>query len=80
MTPRPPSFPGLVEGDKWCLCAMRWVEAFEAGKAPQVDLEATSTAALHYCSLQQLAQKAMNDDQKNRALALFNDSPNAAEL
>ena len=34
MTPRPPSFPGLVEGDKWCLCAMRWVEAFEAGKAP----------------------------------------------
>lgn len=50
-TPHLPSFPGLVEGDKWCLCAMRWVEAFDAGKAPLVDLEATSKAALNYCSL-----------------------------
>jgi len=42
ITPRLPSFPGLVEGDKWCLCAMRWKEAFDAGVAPLVDLEATS--------------------------------------
>lgn len=52
ITPRMPSFTGLVEGDKWCLCAMRWKEAFDAGVAPLVDLEATSTAALHYCSLE----------------------------
>ena len=51
-TPRPPSFPGLVEGDKWCLCAMRWYEAWEAGVAPLVDLEATSVAALQYCTLE----------------------------
>ena len=61
ITPRLPSFPGLVEGDQWCLCAMRWKEAFDAGVAPLVDLEATSTASLHYCSLEQLAQKAKND-------------------
>lgn len=43
---------------------MRWREAFDAGFAPLVDLEATSTAALHYCSLEQLAQKAVNENQK----------------
>ena len=30
------SFPGLVAGDKWCLCALRWKEAHEAGKAPKI--------------------------------------------
>jgi len=45
-TPNPPSFPGLVEGDKWCLCASRWLEAYKAGKAPKVLLESTKDAAL----------------------------------
>ena len=41
-TPRPEfGFPGLDPGDRWCLCAARWLEAFEAGCAPRVDLEAT---------------------------------------
>ena len=62
ITPRPEyRFAGLVAGDRWCLCALRWKEAFDAGVAPLVDLEATSTAALHYCSLEQLAQRAKND-------------------
>lgn len=39
-------FPGLEEGDRWCLCAGRWVEAWEAGCAPPVVLEATEQAAL----------------------------------
>ena len=47
-----PSFPGLNEGDKWCLCAGRWLEAYKAGKAPPVDLEATSVAALLICTLE----------------------------
>ena len=41
-TPMPMyQFPGLKEGDRWCLCALRWKEALEAGMAPQVVLEAT---------------------------------------
>ena len=42
------SFPGLVEGDKWCLCALRWKEAHEAGKAPKIFPESTSDAVLQY--------------------------------
>jgi uncharacterized protein len=46
-TPRPEfGFPGLKPGDRWCLCAARWKEAHDAGFAPPVILEATSTAAL----------------------------------
>ena len=39
-------FPGLKPGDRWCLCALRWQEAFEAGVAPLVVLEATHEKAL----------------------------------
>lgn len=46
ITPRPEfEFPGLVPGDRWCLCAMRWEEARQAGVAPPVVLEATHAAA-----------------------------------
>lgn len=55
MTPRPNmSFPGLQPGDKWCLCATRWLEAFYAGCAPRVDLEATHSKALEMITLRQL--------------------------
>ena len=47
ITPRQ-SFPGLAAGDKWCLCALRWREAHEAGKAPKLFLESTSDAVLEY--------------------------------
>ena len=47
-------FPGLKPGDRWCLCARRWQEAHQAGKAPPVDLEATHAAALRYTSYQSL--------------------------
>jgi len=54
-TPRPEfQFPGLVDGDKWCLVAMRWQEALEADAAPEVVLEATHEAALQYVSLEDL--------------------------
>jgi hypothetical protein len=46
-TPQPDfGFPGLVPGDRWCLCAARWVEAWQAGKAPRVHLKATHARAL----------------------------------
>ncbi len=47
-------FPGLVPGDRWCLCAPRWQEALEAGQAPRVVLRATHREALSYCSLDDL--------------------------
>ena len=46
-TPRPEfGFPGLKPGDRWCLCAARWLEAHEAGKAPRVHVVSTHEAAL----------------------------------
>jgi len=47
ITPRG-GFPGLKPGDKWCVCALRWLEAYKAGKAPRVDLDATKMQALNY--------------------------------
>ena len=47
-------FPGLKAGDKWCLCAVRWKEALEAGVAPKVILEATHAKALTIVSLEDL--------------------------
>ena len=47
VTPRPEyRFKGLKAGDRWCVCAARWLEAYEAGVAPPVILEATHEAAL----------------------------------
>jgi len=46
-TPRPEwQFPGLKPGDQWCLCANRWVEAWEAGVAPPVVMESTHAKIL----------------------------------
>src|SRR5271163_3448783 len=54
-TPRPEfGFAGLKPGDRWCLCAPRWQEAFAAGKAPKVVLEATHRGALEFCELADL--------------------------
>ena len=51
-------FPGLKNGDKWCLCVLRWKEALEAGYAPKVDLESTNEKALRYVSLDDLIKHA----------------------
>ena len=55
VTPRPEyRFKGLKTGDRWCLCALRWKEAYEAGVAPETVLESTHIRALDYVSLAQL--------------------------
>jgi len=55
ITPRPAyRFAGLRAGDRWCLCALRWTEAFDAGVAPPVILECTHHAALQFVTLEQL--------------------------
>ncbi|WP_396434184.1 DUF2237 family protein [Limnohabitans sp.] len=59
VTPRPAQrFAGLKAGDRWCLCAMRWLEAFQAGVAPQVVLESTHKKALQLVTLAQLREFA----------------------
>ncbi len=59
-TPHPEwGFPGLRAGDRWCLCAPRWMAAYQAGKAPSVVLEATHEAALEHCSLDALVECAL---------------------
>jgi uncharacterized protein (DUF2237 family) len=59
VTPRPEfNFPGLKPGDQWCLCALRWKEAFDAGVAPHVVLHATHERALDVVSLEQLRSRA----------------------
>jgi len=56
-TPRPEyGFPGLKHGDGWCLCALRWREAWEADCAPRVNLKATHARALEYIPLEALKQ------------------------
>jgi uncharacterized protein (DUF2237 family) len=52
-------FPGLRPGDRWCLCALRWKEAVDAGKAPPVVLEATHEYALEYVTLDELKRHAV---------------------
>jgi hypothetical protein len=60
-TPLPQyGFPGLRPGDRWCLCAPRWQEAFAAGRAPRVVLEATELGALAWCRLEDLRAHAMD--------------------
>jgi hypothetical protein len=53
------NFPGLKEGDRWCLCVTRWKEALEAGVAPPVDLEATHSSALEFVNLEELLAHAL---------------------
>jgi uncharacterized protein (DUF2237 family) len=52
-------FPGLQPGDRWCLCVLRWREAFDAGVAPRVVLEATHISTLEFVDLEDLREHAV---------------------
>ena len=59
-TPMPQyGFAGLTAGDQWCVCAMRWQEAYEAGQACDVVLESTHVSTLEYVDLAALQQHAI---------------------
>jgi uncharacterized protein len=61
VTPVPEfDFPGLKPGDKWCVCALRWKEAFEADAAPPVSLMATHQNVLKFLELDDLLQLAVD--------------------
>jgi uncharacterized protein (DUF2237 family) len=60
-TPMPQyAFPGLKAGDRWCLVAMRWQEALDAGMAPRVALLSTHQSALKYVRLEDLKRYALD--------------------
>lgn len=60
-TPRPGlGFAGLEPGDRWCLCAARWLEAYRAGKAPKVRLSCTHQRALEIVPIEYLREHAMD--------------------
>ncbi len=60
-TPAPEfGFPGLVAGDKWCLCVTRWQEALMAGMAPRVCLAASHISVLEFVDLEDLKEHALD--------------------
>ena len=50
------NFKGLKAGDKWCLCALRWLEAYNNGCAPKILLESTNIRTLDFVSLEKLLE------------------------
>ncbi len=61
ITPIPEyDFPGLKPGDKWCLCANRWLEAFEAGVAPRILAKATNLKTLEIISMDMIRKFALD--------------------
>ena len=56
------NFPGLVAGDRWCLCVSRWLEAYRAEVAPPVILKACHQKTLEYVTLDCLKEFAIDDD------------------
>lgn len=66
ITPRPEwAFPGLKAGDRWCLCASRWIEAYRAGVAPYVVLEATHEKTLEWIPLEELVRFGWRKGEKS---------------
>lgn len=65
MTPNPwYNFPGLVPGDRWCVCVTRWKESMEAGAAAPVVLEATHMSTLEFVDLDDLKRHAVEQTTK----------------
>lgn len=61
MSPIPEhNFPGLVAGNRWCVCVERWKEALDAGVAPPVILEATHISAIEFVTLEDLSAHAID--------------------
>ena len=61
VTPRAEfSFPGLKDGDKWCVCVDRWIEAYFNGCAPKIILEATNQSVLSKIEIKILKKFALD--------------------
>lgn len=53
-------FPGLNSGDRWCLCAARWLEAYEAGSAPSIIARATHRRALEIIPMEVMKEFSLD--------------------
>mmetsp|Transcript_36932 Transcript_36932/g.56724 ORF Transcript_36932/g.56724 Transcript_36932/m.56724 type:complete len:83 (+) Transcript_36932:235-483(+) len=60
-------FPGLKDGDFWCLCAERWVQAFQAGKAPKLYLRSTHERTLNFVPYEVLRSFALDQAEADAA-------------
>jgi uncharacterized protein (DUF2237 family) len=73
-TPDPQyAFLGLKNGDVWCLCAQRWVQAHQAGMAPKVYLRATHEKTLSYVPFQILREFAIDLEESDKTLEDLNE-------
>lgn len=73
-TPAPQyMFPGLKRGDIWCLCAQRWAQAYDAGKAPKLFLQATHEKTLDYVPFDVLREYALDKEEADNALDNLNE-------
>ena len=66
-------FPGLKDGDIWCLCAQRWAQAFNAGKAPKIYLQATHEKTLDYVALDVLKSYAIDSGEADEVMGELNE-------
>ena len=66
-------FPGLKDGDIWCLCAQRWVQAYEYNAAPKLYLQATHEKTLTYTTFDVLRTFALDGDVADQSLIELNE-------
>jgi uncharacterized protein (DUF2237 family) len=66
-------FPGLKEGDIWCLCAQRWAQAYNAGMAPKLFLQATHEKTLDFVPFEILREYALDAEVADEALNTLNE-------
>ncbi|CAB9512152.1 Uncharacterized protein conserved in bacteria (DUF2237) [Seminavis robusta] len=66
-------FPGLKEGDIWCLCAQRWAQAYQNGKAPKLFLQATHEKTLDFASFEVLREFALDKEEADQRLDDLNE-------
>lgn len=66
-------FPGLKGGDIWCLCAQRWAQAYQAGKAPKLFLQATHEKTLDYVPFEILHTFALDQEEADQRLDDLNE-------
>jgi len=66
-------FPGLKEGDIWCLCAQRWAQAYNDGMAPKIYLQATHEKTLDYVPFDILRLYAIDKDEADKRLESLNE-------
>jgi len=66
------NFPGLKDGDLWCVCASRWAQAYQAGMAPKIYLEATHSKTLDYAAYDVLRAYALDGETADNVLDRLN--------